>query len=50
MEDDYINQTCGGELKPKLKFTAEALRRDVWVNRVKEQVKFYLDVFGYAKL
>ena len=50
LEDDYIRNTCGDELKPKLKFTAEALRRDAWVSRVAEQVKFYLDVFGYAKL
>ena len=50
LENDYIQSRCDGELKPKLNFTTEALRRDAWVNRIVEQVKFYLDVFGYAKL
>lgn len=49
-DKDYIQNTCNGELKPKLEIVAETLRRDAWVAKVKEQIKYYFDVFGCAKL
>ena len=47
---DYTKNTCNGQLQPKLNIVAETSRRDVWVATVKEQIKYYFDVFGYAKL
>ena len=49
-EKDYITNLCRGELKPKLDIVAETLRRDAWVDKVKEQIKYYLGTFGYHKL
>ncbi|MFH1616793.1 MAG: class II fructose-bisphosphate aldolase [Planctomycetota bacterium] len=50
LEAEYIEDKCQGQLNPKLNIVAETLRRDAYVARVKEQIKRYLDAFGYAKL
>jgi len=47
LSEKYINEYCGGEIKPKMKKCAEPERRDVWVKAVSEKVKDYLDVFRY---
>lgn len=46
-DEDYVAQTCGGRLTPKLAVAANPPRRDAWVAAVKEKVKSYYDLFGY---
>ena len=46
-EDEYVQRCCDGTLSAKLNNVAEAARRDVWVERVKKEIRFYLDQFGY---
>lgn len=49
-ENEYIRKVCKGELKPRLDIVAETPRRDAWIARVTEQIKYYIDVFEYNKL
>ncbi|NQT53848.1 class II fructose-bisphosphate aldolase [bacterium] len=47
-EHDYREQICGGQIKPKLDFFAECVRRDAWVNAAQALVESCLDDLGYA--
>jgi fructose-bisphosphate aldolase class II len=47
-ESDYVAQTCGGKLGPKLDGFREEGRREVWQAAVVERMKLYLHHFNYA--
>ncbi len=50
LEKEYIDQVCGGQLLPKLSTVPESVRRDVWMARVVQRMRFYMEQFGYRNL
>lgn len=46
-DEDYRNSVCHGRIGPKLADVAEVPRRNAWTHRVKEQIKRYMNAFGY---
>jgi fructose-bisphosphate aldolase class II len=47
-EPDYRQNICGGKIRPKLDYFAEAVRRDAWVAAAQRLVEDCLDGLGYA--
>lgn len=47
-EPGYRQDICGGQLKPKLSYFAEAVRRDAWVKAAQALVENCLEGLGYA--
>jgi len=46
---EYAEERCHGKIGPKLDNVAETPRRNAWIDCVKQQIKYYLDIFGYDK-